>query len=146
MNPEHLARLTDLRERARAENAQYPQYDVKFDDHVLCVVEAEITTKLGLAFSQDEVSICPPHMSKASPMRIVYSFQNHISTAVATPIVRIIHEDEAPIPEPEMRINIQRRKLQILEQEAEDIRSRLRCKEDQINTARATLRKMEAAI
>jgi len=137
MDDKHLAKLKELRARAQAQNAQYPQYESVFDDHVLYIVTSDVSTKLGQAFSKDELAICDPeakilpHFSGANFCFTVYSFRNRVNTGVPFDDVMFISEDDDPT-HPEWR-------LKVLERQAADLRSKLRKKNAEVRACRAAI-------
>ncbi len=75
--PRNSDLLTELKAKASAQMAQWPQY--KFDDAILCTVKREIDSGFGHAFDAGEVTICKPHEEAADewsgPLRTVWSFK-----------------------------------------------------------------------
>lgn len=67
--------------KAAESMAKYKQYDGHFDDYILVKVNKDVKTKMGLAFSKDEVTIAKnePHELGG---RVLWSFKNNCDTLI----------------------------------------------------------------
>jgi hypothetical protein len=80
--------LESLKSDAAASMAQYPQYAGKFNDYVLVKIKKDVKTKMGLAFSKNEVTIAEKHPYAELPDCIsVWSFKNKTSTVIKAKLV-----------------------------------------------------------
>lgn len=79
-----MATIQELRDRAAADMARWPQYKGHFDGYQLCTVKKGIKTKLGKAFIQEETTIFDPNYicPDMPDCRVVYSFSNKCDTMV----------------------------------------------------------------
>ena len=76
--------VQELRDRAAADMAQWPQYKGYFDRHQLCTVKRDVRTKLGKAFFKGEVTIFNPERTFTDEPDYVsvYSFSNKCCTMI----------------------------------------------------------------
>ncbi len=82
--PARIAYLAKLIATAITDNAENPAYNGLFDGYILCMIKRDISTKLGTAFTKDEVAICSNAIdtSGRNPCRTVYSATNKMLTSV----------------------------------------------------------------
>jgi hypothetical protein len=81
--------LENLKTRAAAQVAEYPQYAGHFDGYVLVRIVKPQRTKMGVAFTLNEIAIARPDVRTISEgrftgrkMRTVWSMHNKIDTSI----------------------------------------------------------------
>lgn len=71
------------------QDGKYPQYVGAFNGWVLCTVTRNVTTKMGLAFTAGEITICNPRRFANKGAYTVWSTRNVAMTSVPASAVRV---------------------------------------------------------
>jgi len=87
---DHSTIRSNLIALADVQNADYPQYKGHFDNYVLVRLKKTIKTKMGTAFTANELGIARPLDPKEPKWITVYSFHNKCNTSVRAEDVEVL--------------------------------------------------------
>ncbi len=94
MNPAYEAVRAMLIGAAEIQMSPYPQYKGVFQSYVLAKVNRNVKTKMGVAFSKDELVICDPTPNYSGTQCRNYitawSWKNKVNTSIPASSIEVV--------------------------------------------------------